>query len=338
MPASDPLVDHGSVDGPPGMVWIAPGEFTMGSGASDANPDERPPHRVRVDGFWMDRSEVTNGQFRAFVEATNHLTTAERLPDLDEIMANLPSGASPPDSEKLVPASIVFNAPAQRVARDEFIEWWELKAGANWRHPHGPDSMIEGLDNHPVVHVLWFDAVAYSEWCGKRLPTEAEWEYAARGGLETQPYVWGNQRPTARHANLWQGTFPYRNLVEDGFAETALVRSFAPNGYGLSNMAGNVWEWCSDWYRHDTYARRAEPGPIASPTGPRDSFDPQEPAASKRVLRGGSFLCNATYCAGYRPSTQMKTTPDTSLSHSGFRCVMTPDQWKTVQTRNKAQP
>jgi formylglycine-generating enzyme required for sulfatase activity len=319
-------VNVGASDDPRGMVWIPGGEFTMGSVDEHAWPDEAPRHRVRVDGFWMDITEVTNNQFGQFVEATGYVTTAERIPDLKEIMAQLPPGTPPPRKEDVVAASAVFVSPGRPVPLSNPGLWWAWTTGANWRHPEGPGSSTDGKGDHPVVHVSWFDAVAYATWAGKRLPTEAEWEFAARGGLIDKTYAWGDDRAstTKPQANLWQGSFPHKNTKQDGYNRTAPVGSFPPNGYGLSDMPGNVWEWCSDWYRHDTYPRRAGEAVITNPQGPRDSFDPQERHAPKRIQRGGSFLCQDSYCAGYRPSARMKTTPDTSLSHSGFRCVRSP--------------
>jgi len=313
-------------DGPPGMVWVGGGEFTMGTDSDLGWPDEKPAHRVRVDGFWMDEHEVTNAQFRAFVEATGYVTTAEKAPRLEEVMAQLPPGSPPPPKENLVPGSLVFTPPAGRVNLDDVSQWWAWTPGANWQHPEGPGSSIEGRDDHPVVHVSWDDAVAYARWASKRLPTEAEWEFAARGGLDGQPYVWGNERPsdTQIHANIWQGEFPHQNTVKDGFARTAPVQSFLPNGYGLYDMAGNVWEWCADWYQRDLYRQRAGRGVVNNPAGPERSSDPVCPFTPMRVQRGGSFLCNDNYCSRYRPSARHGCSLDTGMSHVGFRCVMTP--------------
>ena len=215
---------------------------------------------------------------------------------------------------------------------DNHARWWRWQPGADWRHPRGPDDSIKGLENHPAVHISWEDAAAYAAWAGKRLPTEAEWEFAARGGLDGKPFVWGEDKPTndAPPANIWQGTFPNRDLARDGFSGTAPVKSFPPNGYGLYDMAGNVWEWVADWYRNDTFQKRAQRQAIENPQGPDDSFDPQEPYTSKRVIRGGSYLCNDSYCSGYRPSARMKTDPLTGLSHTGFRCVVTPAMLREV--------
>jgi formylglycine-generating enzyme required for sulfatase activity len=311
---------------PPGMVWIPGGEFTMGSDDELAWPDEKPAHRVRVTGFWMDETEVTNAQFKAFVAATGYVTTAEKPVDLAEILRQSPPGTPPPPNEKLVPGSLVFvgtGGPVGIVGREVHRQWWKWTPGACWRHPEGPGSTIEGKDDHPVVHVSWHDAVAYAKWAGKRLPTEAEWEFAARGGLDGKPYVWGDEKPsdTALFANLWQGEFPHKNTARDGYQRTAPVKSFAANGYGLYDMAGNVWEWCSDWYQIDLYRHRAGKGVIVNPAGPPKSFDPRQPYTPLRCQKGGSFLCNDSYCTRYRPSARHGCTPDTGMSHVGFRCV-----------------
>jgi formylglycine-generating enzyme required for sulfatase activity len=311
-------------ENPPGMVWIPGGEFLMGSELDDARPDEQPAHRVRVAGFWIDETEVTNAQFEKFVAATGYVTTAERPPDLAEIMSQLPPGTPPPAPEKMVAASMVFLPTAGPVPTDDISQWWNWTPGADWRHPEGSDSNLKGREDHPVVQVSWDDAVAYAKWAHKRLPTEAEWEFAARGGLEAKHFVWGDAdvSETRPQANIWQGNFPYENLATDRFTRTAPVKSFPPNNFGLYDMAGNVWEWCSDWYAVNTYARRAGPGAVDNPIGPEKSFDPLNPEAILHVQRGGSFLCNASYCASYRPSARMSSSPDTGMSHLGFRCVV----------------
>lgn len=288
------------------MAWIPGGTFQMGS--TDGLADERPVHEVTVDGFWMDETEVTNAQFAAFVEATDYKTVAERPLNPGDF-----PGADP---KLLVPGALVFEMDGGKGAG------WKYQPNAEWRHPLGPGSSIEGKADHPVVQVAYEDALAYAEWAGKSLPTEAEWEFAARGGHDGLAYTWGKQlHPDGKQmANIWQGTFPALNQNDDGFLYTAPVKSFPPNDYGLYDISGNVWEWCLDWYRPDAY-KDAE---AVNPTGPKDSFNPDEPNAPARVLRGGSFLCAENYCRGYRPSTRMKSSPDTGLLHSGFRCIKRP--------------
>ena len=296
---------------PAGMVWVPGGWFWMGS---DFEPfrDARPVHLVYVDGFWMDRTEVTNAQFAKFVAETKYVTVAERDPDPRDFPPETPK-------EKLVAGSIVFMPPKGAVDLHDFRAWWQYVKGANWRHPEGPGSSIEGRENYPVVHVCWEDAVAYAKWAGKRLPTEAEWEFAARGGLDRKRYTWGDElKPGGKWmANIWQGEFPHQNTKEDGFAGAAPVASFPANGYGLHDMSGNVWEWCADWYRPDTYTRE----PRRNPQGPADSHDPQEPGVPKRVQRGGSFLCSDQYCLRYINGGRGKGEVKSAASHIGFRCV-----------------
>lgn len=310
---------------PPGMVWIPGGSFTMGTDLAESWSDEQPAHRVRVDGFWMDETEVTNARFREFVEATGFVTTAEKAPDLDEIMRQVPKGTPPPPKELLVPGALVFTPPDQSVPLNDVSQWWKWTPSADWRHPEGPGSDLKGRSQHPVVHVCWDDAIAFAKWAGKRLPTEAEWEFAARGGLRDKPFVWGDQPPTDTtiFANLWQGEFPNKNLAADGYVRTAPVKKFPPNGFGLYDMAGNVWEWCDDWYQRDLYRHRAEKVTV-NPQGPDRSYDENQPQpnAPLRVQRGGSFLCHVTYCSRYRPSARHGCSPDTGMSHVGFRCVL----------------
>jgi formylglycine-generating enzyme required for sulfatase activity len=285
-----------------------------------------------VAGFWLDRTEVTNAQFRAFVDATGYVTTAENPPALEEIMSQVSPGTPPPAPEQLVPGSLVFTTPAGEIDLRDYSQWWTWTPGADWRHPEGPGSSIDGRDEHPVVQVSWDDAVAYAGWAGKRLPSEAEWEFAARGGLEGKPYTWGDERPTDSRipANIWQGEFPHANTSADGFIRTAPVGSFPPNGYSLYDMAGNVWEWCSDWYERDMYARRSDSGPVVNPAGPERSDDPGHPFEPRRVQRGGSFLCADNYCSRYRPSARQGGSPDTGMSHVGFRCAMSRDAWEAA--------
>ena len=305
------------------MNWIKGGTFLMGSDNIQSRKDELPKHKVTVDGFWMDEHEVTNAEFAEFVKNTKYITTAEQVPDWEELKKQLPPGTAKPSDDLLVPSSLVFVSPGHHVELNDASQWWQWKAGANWRHPEGPQSNIIGKDNFPVVHVSWDDAVAYAKWAGKRLPTEAEWEWAARGGLENAVYPWGNEgielgKPKA---NTWQGEFPAKNLNKNGFLGTAPVKSFPPNAFGLYDMAGNVWEWCSDLYHNDYYKSINKPEGIKNPIGPTKSFDPDEPLVLKRVQRGGSFLCHDSYCSSYRVSARMKSSPDTGLSHTGFRCV-----------------
>ena len=309
-----------------GMVWIAGGEFSMGcadprglpDGGREAMDDARPIHRVKVDGFFMDRTEVTNSQFAAFTAATGYVTVAEKPPRAEDF-----PGAPP---ENLVAGSIVFTPPDEPVPLDTHYRWWNYVPGADWRHPFGPGSGIDGEEDRPVVHVAYADAEAYARWAGKRLPTEAEWEFAARGGQSGAPYPWGDAfRPEGRWmANTWQGRFPYDNSAADGFAGIAPVGRFPANEYGLHDMSGNVWEWCADWYRPDTYRNDAARGTVVNPAGPDDSHDPQEPGQAKRVLRGGSFLCTDQYCSRYIVGTRGKAEVSSGCNHIGFRCVLSP--------------
>jgi formylglycine-generating enzyme len=302
-----------------GMVWIPAGTFTMGNYSNDGRADEYPLHQVELAGFWMDAAEVTNAQFAAFVKATGYITTAEKKPDWELLKMQVPAGTAPPHDSLLVPASLVFKSCTAAIALNDASQWWSWTKDANWRHPEGAHSSIEGKENYPVVHISWDDAVAYATWAGKRLPTEAEWEYAARGGMLHQPYSWGAAavEEGMPKANTWQGQFPTNNTQWDGFARLAPVKSYAANKWGLYDMAGNVWEWCSDWYRSDYYEQSSS----LNPQGPASSYDPEEPTVPKKVVRGGSFLCHVSYCASYRVAARMKTAPDTGLEHTGFRCV-----------------
>ena len=309
---------------PPGMVWIPGGEFSMGTpdprslpqGGHDPMGDGRPIHRVYVDGFWADATEVTNDEFARFVEATGYVTVAERTPTKEEFPE------APP--ENLVAGSVCFSPSSTSVPLDDHYQWWTYERGASWKHPMGPQSSLEGRGRYPVVHVAYADAEAYAAWAGKRLPTEAEWELAARGGLSGKPYAWGDElKPGGKWmANIYQGRFPVKgeDKAEDGFAGVAPVAQFPPNGYGLYDVAGNVWEWTSDWYRPDTYASLGS-GVARNPKGPSSSFDPSEPNVPKRVHRGGSFLCTDQYCTRYMIGTRGKGEVDSASNHLGFRCV-----------------
>lgn len=321
--ATVPRMAQPVVEAPIDMVWIPGGRFTMGTDDAEAWPDERPAHAVEVSGFWMDEAEVTNAQFQRFAEATGYVTTAERAPTVAEVLAQSPPGTPAPPAEALVPGSLVFRLTSVAVPMNDVSQWWSWTPGANWQHPEGPESTLHGREEHPVVHVSWDDAVAYANWAGKRLPTEAEWEFAARGGLNQARYTWGDspQDESRPRANLWTGEFPFRNTETDGFTRTAPVRSFAPNGYGLYDLSGNVWEWCSDWYDRSAYTHRSTRDVTINPRGPNRSFDPQRPYQPQRSQRGGSFLCHDSYCSRYRPSARHGCSPDTGMSHVGFRCV-----------------
>jgi len=311
------------------MAWIAGGEFDMGAAAPlgqdnnqvgmQATHDSRPIHRVRLDGFWIDRTEVTNADFALFVAATSYITLAEKpldakdFPGLDENM--------------LAPGSAVFTPPTAAVPLDHSGRWWAWVKGADWRRPGGPASSIAGREQHPVVHVAYDDAVAYCDWRDKRLPTEAEWEFAARGGLNGKRYPWGDEfQPNGPNrgwmTNSFQGHFPDHNSSEDGYVSTAPVAQFPANGYGLHDVAGNVWEWVSDWYRPDYYQESASAKRVTiNPTGPSSSFDPDEPGVAKRGHRGGSFLCTSQYCSRYQVGTRGKGDVNTSTNHLGIRCA-----------------
>jgi formylglycine-generating enzyme required for sulfatase activity len=324
--AAAPVSQKSSAPGPApeGMVWIPGGEFSMGSdvasesmcGLPGTTMDSQPIHRVYVDGFWMDKTDVTNDQFEKFVKATKYITIAERTPTAAEF-----PGAPP---ENLVAGSVVFTPPDHPVSLLDHYQWWSYVKGASWRHPLGPKSDLKGKEKYPVVQIAYEDAAAYAKWAGKRLPTEAEFEFAARGGLEGKLYAWGNElRPGGKWmANIFQGQFPYKDTGADGFVGIAPVAQFPTNGYGLYDMAGNVWEWCSDWYRPDYYAQLASAGGVArNPQGPESSFDPSEPTQQKRVMRGGSFLCTDQYCTRYMVGTRGKGEISSGSNHLGFRCV-----------------
>jgi formylglycine-generating enzyme len=323
--ATVPNPDPAPSPAPAAMKWIPGGEFSMGApdpvglehGGHDSMADTRPIHRVYVDGFWMDETEVTNAQFAEFVKATGYVTVAEKAPRAEDF----PTAPK----ENLVAGSVVFTPPDHDVPLDNLYQWWRYVQGANWRHPLGPASDLSGRDRYPVVHVSYEDALAYAAWAGKRLPTEAEWEFAARGGLSGKVYVWGDElEPGGRWmANTFQGRFPANDSGEDGHRGISAVAQYAPNGYGLYDVAGNVWEWTSDWYRPDYYAELARAGGVArNPRGPETPFDPAEPTEKKRVQRGGSFLCTEQYCTRYMVGTRGKGEVTSGSDHLGFRCVI----------------
>lgn len=310
---------------PEGMVWIPAGTYTIGSEDEHAKLVEGPAYEVQVDGFWMDETEVTNAEFRKFVKATGYKTVAERPVDWEGLKQMLPPGTPKPHDSILEPGSMVFQ-PKPAANLYDITQWWAWVNGADWQHPYGPESNIEGKDNHPVVHIAYEDAVAYADWAGKKLPTEAQWEVAARGGDGHQSFAWGDKlTPEGKYlANFYQGQFPDGNSAKDGFAKTAPVKSYEPNGFGLYDMIGNVWEWTSDWYRPDTHAQNKKQAGIRgciNPNGPSRSYDPQEPLTPKRVTKGGSYLCSDEYCSNYRPSARMATAYDSGQEHLGFRCV-----------------
>jgi sulfatase modifying factor 1 len=315
--------ERGAPGPPPSerMVWIPGGAFLMGD--DRFYPEEAPVHHARVEGFWMDRTTVTNAQFRRFVEVTGYVTVAERPLDL----ADYPDA----DPALLVPGSLVFQNTSGPVSLLDHTNWWSYVPGAHWRRPRGMKSSVGGKAQHPVVHIAYEDAEAYARWAGKALPTEAEWEYAARGGLEGAAYVWGDHDPsrTKPLANTWQGEFPWQNLRADGYDWTAPVGSFPLNGYGLADMAGNVWEWTGDWYTPHHPDDTAKP--CCAPVNPRggtqemsyDSANPHSPIPRK-VIKGGSFLCAPNYCLRYRPAARQAEAVDSSTCHLGFRCIVRP--------------
>jgi sulfatase modifying factor 1 len=324
MPGTTTDPPRAAPPGPPhkGMVWIPGGTFLMGS--NDHYPEEAPAHEVTVAGFWIDHSPVTNAEFRRFVKETGHVTLAERSPD----PAAYP-GAKP---ELLVPASVVFQKTRQRVDLRDPYSWWTYVPGADWRHPQGPSSTLHGRERHPVVHVAYEDVEAYLAWAGKALPTEAEWEFAARGGLEGAEYAWGDEftRRGKHLANTWQGEFPHENVLSDGYEGTSPVGSFPPNGYGLSDMIGNVWEWTADWYQahSDAVADTCCAGAAPRAAAPERSYDPRIPDIQipRKVMKGGSHLCAPNYCRRYRPAARMAQPIDTSTCHLGFRGIVRIEQ------------
>lgn len=313
-------------ESPKGMVWIPEGVFERGAENRDrfARTDEKPSHLVQVTGFYMDITEVTNAQFKEFVDETGYVTTAEKKVNWDELKKQLPEDTPKPHDSILEPGSLSFKCKYPNIKNlNDYSQWWEWKIGANWKHPNGKDSDIIGKDNFPVVHISYDDAVAYCIWANRRLPTEAEWEYAARGGLKNNIYSWGNDKSVLfEKANTWQGEFPNNNTEEDGFVNAAPVKSYPSNDYGLYDMSGNVWEWTQDWYDHGYYKSFANSETSINPLGPSKPFNPNNPLSQEKSVRGGSFLCHDTYCASYRVSARMGSSYDTGLEHLGFRTVV----------------
>lgn len=311
---------------PKDMVWIAGGTFMQGAIADDnmAMAHEKPAHKVSIDGFFIDKHEVTNHQFSKFIDATGYITIAERKIDWEEMKKQLPAGTPKPPDSILQPGSLVFKKTKSSVPNlYDYSQWWEWKIGANWKHPNGPQSSIEGKENHPVVHIAYEDALAYCEWANRRLPTEAEWEFAARAGNADAHFFWGNNHnQLSEFANTWEGEFPITNSVEDGFERIAPVMQYPENNFGLYDMAGNVWEWTSDWYNSNYYNEIAAQHSF-NPFGAKQPYNASNPYAKERVIKGGSFLCSASYCASYRISARMATSPDSSMEHLGFRTVAT---------------
>lgn len=305
-----------------GMAWIPGGKFTMGTNEHDAYPAEKPAVQVEVKGFWMDKHEVTNDEYTKFVEATGYATVAERKPEWEELKKQLPPGTPKPDESILVAGSMVFSPPPYPVPTTDISLWWKWVNGASWKHPEGPGSSIEGRGNHPVVHIAFEDAEAFANWVGKRLPSEFEWEFAARGGVNGKKFAWGDElTPNGQYlANTFQGVFPHENEGKDGFLSTAPVGSYPPNGFGLHDMIGNVWELTADWYDALKYARLAGQAPKLD-AGMNPCYNPDNPFAMERVMKGGSYLCAANYCVNYRPSARQGTAYDSGTSNVGFRLV-----------------
>ncbi|RTZ42408.1 formylglycine-generating enzyme family protein [Candidimonas sp. SYP-B2681] len=334
------------VKGPKGMVWVPGGEFLMGSDSKQAQANEKPTHKVNVHGFWMDTHHVTNAEFARFVKESAYVTTAERKPDWETLKVQMPPGTPEPPAAAFVAGAMVFVGTESKVPLNDWSQWWRYMPGANWRHPEGPNSDIQDKDDHPVVQVSYEDVQAYAKWAGKRLPTEAEWEFAARGGLEQATYVWGDElKPDGKQmANIWdvqRRDFPVISPKAGGAAGTLPTGTFPPNGYGLYDMTGNAWQWVADWYREDYFQQQATLKHIVDPQGPDNSYDAHDPgvpvSAPKRVTRGGSFLCNEDYCLSYRPSARRGNDPYNPMSHIGFRLVMTDAQWRAYTSEGKAK-
>jgi formylglycine-generating enzyme len=322
---------------PEGMVWVPGNSFTMGATDADpyALPQEKPAHPVAVDGFFMDATEVTNAQFQKFINATGYVTTAERAIDWEEMKKMLPEGTQKPHDSLLAPGSLVFYKEITNVnGLENWQQWWKWVIGANWKQPSGPNSTIEGKEHYPVVHISFEDAQAYCKWANRKLPTEAQWELAARGNLTNARYTWGNDSFLLdKNANTWQGNFPLNNQNTDGYDLLAPVKSYSPNSLGLFDMAGNVWEYTADWYHVDYYRELLNTGNVTkNPTGAKEAKNPNNPYQAEKVIKGGSFLCNESYCSSYRISARMGMTPDSSSDHVGFRTIATIEMLRKKET------
>ncbi|WP_223826728.1 formylglycine-generating enzyme family protein [Flagellimonas sp. S3867] len=317
------------IEVPEGMVWIPGGTFKQGAVPQDneAMHHEKPAHEVAVDGFFMDTTLVTNAKFSKFVKETSYVTVAERIPDWEELKAQLPEGTPKPPDSILQPGSLVFKKTKSSVPNlYDFSQWWTWAIGASWKHPEGPGSSIKGKDNHPAVHISHEDALAYCKWANRRLPTEAEWEYAARAGNSNTTYFWGNDvAELSKFANTWEGEFPVENTKVDGFEGSSPVGTFPANDFELYDMSGNVWEWTNDWYNPKYYQELLIKGIVRNPVGAAQPYNPTNPYAKEKVIRGGSFLCSDSYCASYRISARMASTMDSSMGHLGFRTVVSTD-------------
>lgn len=311
---------------PKGMVWIPGGVFMQGAVENDslALPREKPSFKVQVDGFFMDITEVTNEQFAKFVEETNYITTAERAVNWEEIKKQVSAQTPKPHDSLLSPGSLIFVKPKQPISSCcDYSQWWLWKSGVSWKHPHGKDSNMEVKENYPVVHISYQDAQAYCKWAGRRLPTEAEWEYAAKGGNNNRIFTWDNKNGVSENANTWNGIFPIKNTKEDGFETIAPVKSYHPNPYGLYDMIGNVWEWTSDWYNDNYYKEKLKENKIIiNPKGADEAYNFKNTLAKEKIIKGGSYLCHKSYCASYRISARMSSTMDSSTEHIGFRTVL----------------
>jgi formylglycine-generating enzyme required for sulfatase activity len=313
---------------PKGMVWVTGKTFTQGAKEYDqmALPHEKPAHSVQVDGFFIDVTEVTNAQFKKFINETSYVTTAERPIDWEELKKVVPEGTPKPADSILVPGSLTFKKNVKAITSlEDYGQWWQWKIGANWRHPDGAGSSIEDKDNYPVVHISFEDAQAYCKWANRRLPTEAEWEVAAMGDLKNSVYTWGNDKKSLpSKANTWQGNFPLKNEKTDGYGEVAPVKSFPSNSIGIYDMAGNVWEYTADWYNVEYYEMLSSKGTVANPKGATKPYNPQNRYEKEKVIKGGSFLCNESYCASFRTSARMGMAENSSSDHIGFRTVADP--------------